>query len=41
MSDELEVITDEQFHEQFVLVHRLKGEVVALTCPHFMYQSLC
>ena len=33
MSDELEVITDEQFHEQFVLVHRLKGEVVAFRAP--------
>ena len=39
MSDELEVITDEQFHEQFVLVHRLKGEVVAFRAPSQESQS--
>ena len=39
MSDELEVITDEKFHEQFVLVHRLKGEVLAFRAPSQESQS--
>lgn len=39
MSDELEVVTDEQLHEQFVLVHRLKGEALAFRAPSQKPQS--
>ena len=39
MSDELEVITDKQWQEKFVLIHRLKGEARALRVQTQQSQS--